>query len=290
MPNTYTYKAYAKVNLALDVVKKREDGYHDLKMIMQKISIYDTLTFTKANTSKINIICDTHISSLKDNLIYKAVKALFDIRNVQDVGIDIHLKKNIPMEAGLGGGSSDCATTLVAINEIFNLQFTNDDLIQIGKTLGADVPFCLFGNTMIAEGIGEKLTPIKNHPICYYVIAKPNVNVNTGSIFKALNINEIDKKSNFDNLLNAFENENLNLISKNLYNDLEFVTIKKYPVIDDIKSLINKNGAINSLMSGSGSTVFGIFDNKDKASDCIEMLKNSNIDFQKIELCTPINY
>ncbi len=290
MSNIYTYKAYAKINLALDVIRKREDGYHDLKMIMQKISIYDTLIFKKRDDNEINIICKTHISNIEDNLIYKAIKTLFDIRNISDVGVDVYLRKDIPMEAGLGGGSSDCATTLVAINEIFDLKFSDDELIAIGKTLGADVPFCLFGKTMIAEGIGEKLTPIKNHPQCYYVIAKPDVNVNTGQVFKALDINKIPKQISFNNLVEAFDKQDVKAISQNIYNDLEVVTIEQYPIIDIVKNYMNETGAINTLMSGSGSTVFGIYDDEYQAKLSIIALKNSNIRFQKIELCTPINY
>ncbi len=290
MSNLHTYKAYGKINLALDVLGKREDGYHDLKMIMQKISIYDTLIFKKTDEKEINIICKTPISDIEDNLIYKAAKTLFDIRNIKDVGLNIYVRKDIPMQAGLGGGSSDCATTLIAVNEIYNLNFSDEELINIGKTLGADVPFCLFGNTMIAEGIGEKLTPIEDHPKCFFVIAKPDVNVDTGSVFKALDINKIQKQSKFENLLNAFKENNLHLISENIYNDLETVTIEKHPIIQVVKDYIKETGGINTLMSGSGSTVFGIFDDEFQAKVCIIALKNSNIRFQKIELCTPINY
>ncbi len=286
----YTYKAYGKVNLALDVVRKRDDGYHDLKMIMQKISIFDTLKFEITNTPEIQIICDVEISNLEDNLIYKAIKKLFELKNITNKGVTVYLEKNIPMEAGLGGGSSDCATTLVAINEIFNFNIPKEKLIEIAKSLGADVPFCLFGSTMVAEGIGEILTPIHNHPKCYYVIAKPNINVNTASVFKSLNINDLKKKNNFDDILKAFKNKDLNLICENLYNDLEIVTITQYPKINEVKNLIKENGAINTLMAGSGSTVFGIFDNENTAKKCIDTLTENEIDFQKIQLCTPINY
>ncbi len=288
MDKTYTYKAYAKINIALDVLRKREDGYHDLKMIMQKISLHDTLTFKKTDTNTINISCSTPISSLTDNLIYKAIKALSKATG-KEISVDVTLDKKIPMEAGLGGGSSDCATTLLAINEIFDLNLSTNDLEKIGVSLGADVPYCLHNNTMIAEGIGEILTPIDNHPLCYFLVAKPDVNVSTGSVFKNLDIDNIKIRPNFDKLIESFKTNNLELLSENLCNTLETVTISLYPLIDTLKVFMTDHKAINSLMSGSGSTVFGIFKTLEDVNYCKGMLESSDIPLQTLEIATPVN-
>ncbi len=288
MDKTYTYKAYAKINIALDVLRKREDGYHDLKMIMQKISLHDTLTFQKTDTNTIDIFCETKISNLTDNLIYKAIKALSVTTN-RDISVKVTLDKKIPMEAGLGGGSSDCATTLLAINEIFELNLPLKELEKIGATLGADVPYCLHNNTMIAEGIGDILTPIDNHPFCYLLVAKPDVNVGTASVFKNLRIDDIKTRPNFDMLIESFRTDNLELLSENLCNTLETVTISLYPLIDTLKIFMTDHKAISSLMSGSGSTVFGIFKTFEDVTYCKEMLEASEIPLQCLEICTPIN-
>ena len=271
-------KAYGKINLGLDVLRKRPDGYHDLKMIMQMVDVYDDIIITKTGR-KDEIIVATDkfvLENEKGNLAYMAVKLLFDEFDIHQ-GIEIKINTRIPIAGGMAGGSSDCATTLMGINEMFDLKLSKEDLMKRGVKLGADVPYCVLGKTAIAEGIGEILTPLPTPPSCYVIIAKPPVSVSTAFVYGNIRPDEITKRPDIDGMAEAIKNGDLYKMSSLLYNVMEDVTVPEYPIIADIKKMMIKNGALNSIMSGSGPTVFGIYDNLEKAENTMKLLKKSNL-------------
>lgn len=271
-------KAYGKINLGLDVLRKRPDGYHDLKMIMQMVDVYDDIIITKTDR-KDEIIVATDkfvLENEKGNLAYMAAKLLFDEFNIHQ-GIEIKINKRIPIAGGMAGGSSDCATTLMGINEMFDLKLSKEDLMKRGVKLGADVPYCVLGKTAIAEGIGEILTPLPTPPSCYVIIAKPPVSVSTAFVYGNIRADEITKRPDIDGMAEAIKNGDLYKMSSLLYNVMEDVTVPEYPIIADIKKMMIENGALNSIMSGSGPTVFGIYDNLEKAENTMKLLKKSNL-------------
>ena len=266
-------KAYAKINLGLDVIRKRDDGYHEVKMIMQSINMYDELILKKNNSG--SIVLTTNESSIptdERNLVYKAIMMLKNEFNIEE-GIEAYLEKNIPVEAGMAGGSTDCAATLKGMNKLFNLNLNEEELKIRGKKLGADVPYCIIGGTALSEGIGEVLTKIKTPPQCIIVIAKPAVGVSTKFVYENLKIDQLDKHPDIDGMIEDINNNDLYAMAKKMDNVLETVTIPAYPVISEIKQIMIDNGAINSLMSGSGPTVFGIYDSMDKAKETLNVLK-----------------
>lgn len=271
-------KAYGKINLGLDVLRKRPDGYHDLKMIMQMVDVYDDIVITKTDRKdEIVVATDKFVlENEKGNLAYMAVKLLFDEFNIHQ-GIEIKINKRIPIAGGMAGGSSDCATTLMGINKMFDLKLSKEDLMKRGVKLGADVPYCVLGKTAIAEGIGEILTPLPTPPSCYVIIAKPPVSVSTAFVYGNIRPDEITKRPDIDGMAEAIKNGDLYKMSSLLYNVMEDVTVPEYPIIADIKKMMIENGALNSIMSGSGPTVFGIYDNLEKAENTMKLLKKSNL-------------
>ena len=271
-------KAYGKINLGLDVLRKRPDGYHDLKMIMQMVDVYDDIIITKTDR-KDEIIVATDkfvLENEKGNLAYMAAKLLFDEFDIHQ-GIEIKINKRIPIAGGMAGGSSDCATTLMGINKMFDLRLSKEDMMKRGVKLGADVPYCVLGKTAIAEGIGEILTPLPTPPSCYVIIAKPPVSVSTAFVYGNIRPDEITKRPDIDGMAEAIKNGDLYKMSSLLYNVMEDVTVPEYPIIADIKKMMIENGALNSIMSGSGPTVFGIYDNLEKAENTMKLLKKSNL-------------
>lgn len=271
-------KAYGKINLGLDVLRKRPDGYHDLKMIMQMVDVYDDIVITKTDRKdEIVVATDKFVlENEKGNLAYMAVKLLFDEFNIHQ-GIEIKINKRIPIAGGMAGGSSDCATTLMGINKMFDFKLSKEDLMKRGVKLGADVPYCVLGKTAIAEGIGEILTPLPTPPSCYVIIAKPPVSVSTAFVYGNIRPDEITKRPDIDGMAEAIKNGDLYKMSSLLYNVMEDVTVPEYPIIADIKKMMIENGALNSIMSGSGPTVFGIYDNLEKAENTMKLLKKSNL-------------
>lgn len=254
--------AKAKINLALDVVERLDSGYHNLEMIMQTIGLSDTIEIKKTFTNDIKLKTNVYwLPTDYTNLVYKAAKYLKDEYNIK-YGIHIELNKKIPSCAGLGGGSADCAATLIGIRNLFGLKISNNKLLDISKNFGADVPFCLKRGTCLAEGIGEKLTPLNNMPNCYILVVKPNVNISTSVIFENLNLSKIKERPDIEKIIYYIDKNDIEGVSKNLCNVLESVSIEKYPIIKQIKENMLENGALGSLMSGSGSAVFGIFKNK----------------------------
>lgn len=265
-------KAYAKVNISLDVVGKREDGYHLLEMIMQNIELYDCLDLEKIKKG-IKIECNKPYVPKDDrNLAYKAAKLFMDTYNIKE-GINIKINKNIPVSAGLAGGSSDAAAVLSAMNEIYEKKVTVKELCSLGLEIGSDVPYCIIGGTALCEGIGERVTslePFKGHIL---VLVKPNFGVSTKDVYKNLDIKRIYKHPSTETLVKAIERNDIKYVSENMKNVLENVTLKKHTVLRDIKEKMIRMGAIGSMMSGSGPSIFGFFDDMLKAQKCYEQFK-----------------
>lgn len=281
-------KALAKINLGLDVTGKRPDGYHELRMVMQMVNLYDKITITVSDTPGIRIT--TNLSFLpvnENNIVYKAAKMLMDEFNIEK-GVDIELEKHIPVAAGMAGGSSDGASVLYGLNKLFQLGLSKKALMERGVRLGADVPYCILRTTALSEGIGEILTTLQPMPKCFILIAKPAVSVSTKAVFGKLNLKEVNNHPDIDGIVDAVNAGDLYGIADRLGNTLESVTIKDYPVIDEIKKVMLDNGAIGSLMSGSGPTVFGIFDDEAKIKDAYEVMKQSNL-AKQVFITKPVN-
>lgn len=270
-------KARAKINISLDVIGKRQDGYHEVKMIMQTINLFDKINLKKIRKDEIKIQTNLAFLPVDDrNLVYKIINHLKEKYNIK-TGVFVDLYKVIPVAAGLAGGSSDAAATLVGMNRLFNLRMSMDEMMEIGTMFGADIPYCLLRGTALSEGIGEKLTPLTSFPNAYVVIAKPNINVSTGYVYSNLDLNNIDSRPNTEEVIKGIDKGDLRHICLNMGNILESVTTKKYPIINEIKRYMMENGAIGSLMTGSGPSVFGIFDEKRKAYNLAHKLKVNNI-------------
>ncbi len=258
-------EAYAKINLGLDVLRKREDGYHEVRMIMQTVGISDTLEFQVTDQPGIEIKSDSGEVPCDDsNLIYKAAKLLMDEFDITG-GLSVRLEKRIPVAAGMAGGSTDAAATLRAVNKLFSLGLSNEELAKRGKAIGADVPYCVAGGTALCEGIGEILTPINGMPELHLVVAKPAVSVSTAFVYGNLKASEIKNHPDIDGMARAIEAGDVRGIASRLGNVLESVTLPEYPVITRIKQTLKDLGALGVLMSGSGPTVFAIFKDKEKA-------------------------
>lgn len=266
-------KSRAKINITLDVIGKRPNGYHDLSMIMQTVSLYDIIYMRKMHAKGIKLT--TNLSWLPNNegnIVYQAAK-LFKQTCQIDTGIFIDLNKRIPVAAGLAGGSSNAAATLIGLNILFETGLDQKELMELGVRLGADVPYCILGGTALAEGIGEILTPLPPMPDCYVLIAKPKINVSTATVFKNLDISNIEKHPDNKKVINAIKQADIDAIASNMCNVLETVTEKKYPIIKTIKEKMLNNGAKGAIMSGSGPTVFGIYHSKHQAQKTAYKLK-----------------
>ncbi len=266
-------KARAKINLGLDVVRKREDGYHEVRMIMQMINLYDKITLRQRTEP--GIIVSTNLSYLpvnEDNLVYRAAKLLMDEFQVSG-GLEIVLQKYIPVAAGMAGGSSDAAAVMVGVNRMFHLGLSKKQLMERGVKIGADVPFCIMRGTALAEGIGEKLTTLPAMPHCSLVIAKPKVHVSTKFVYGNLKADEITEHPDIDGQVQALRDNDLEQIVAKMGNVLETVTIPAYPVIDKIKQTMIRHGAMGAMMSGSGPTVFGVFEREEQAKEVCRLLK-----------------
>ena len=258
-------KAYAKINIGLDVLHRREDGYHELKMIMQTVDICDDLIIEKTADPGILIRTDCRdIPTDGSNLICKAVRLLLEEKGIE-AGVRIVLGRRIPVAAGMAGGSSDAAAAMRGVNELFDMGYSVQELQTLGLKLGADIPYCLVGGTMLSQGIGEILTPLPPPPDCLLVVAKPDINVSTAFVYGHLRVRELDAHPDIDGMVRALYEGSLNGIASRLGNVLETVTVREYPVIQEIKELFCRMGAKNALMSGSGPSVFGIFTDRESA-------------------------
>lgn len=269
-------KAYAKINLGLDVVRRLENGYHEVKMVMQTVGIYDVLTFEKVAEGIVITTVSGELPTDENNLIYKAARLMKERYGVEE-GVRIHLQKNIPIAAGMAGGSTDAAATLKGMNELFGLGVSRQELMEIGVKIGADVPYCVMGGTALAEGIGEKLTALKAAPDCFVLVAKPDINVSTKFVYEHLDAAGVAKHPDIDGMVEAIAQGSLQGILDRMENVLESVTIPAHPIIDTIKSRMKELGAANSLMSGSGPTVFGIFADKEQAQAAYEQIKEEQL-------------
>ncbi|MBE5957325.1 MAG: 4-(cytidine 5'-diphospho)-2-C-methyl-D-erythritol kinase [Lachnospiraceae bacterium] len=271
-------KAYGKINLGLDVIRKREDGYHDLDMIMQSVGVYDDIIIKDTeNIGEIKVETDRFVlENNKDNLAYRAAKLLMDEFDVK-AGVSIYIYKRIPVAGGMAGGSSDCAATLKGINELFELGLSEEELRERGVKLGADVPYCIMGGTAIARGIGDELTKLPPAPQCHLIIAKPPVSVSTAYVYGRIRPAEIEKRPDIEQIANAIKDGDLKTMASLLYNVMEDVTVGDYPIIKDIEKVMLDNGALNSIMSGSGPTVFGIFDDEEKAKNAVSVLEKAGL-------------
>lgn len=270
-------RALAKINLGLDVLRKREDGYHELRMIMQTINMYDQLDIEISKTPGIKITTNLPFIPVNEsNLVYKAAKLLMDEFQVEQ-GITVDLQKFIPVAAGMAGGSSDAAATMIGVNRLFGLGLSVKELMERGVKIGADVPYCLLRGTALAEGIGDKLRALPACPDCYVLIGKPAISVSTKFVYENLHANELEYHPEIDKMLDAIQWHNLNKIADGMGNVLETVTIPHYPVIQKIKDHMKEHGALNAMMSGSGPTVFGLFDDKATAENACEALRESRL-------------
>lgn len=298
-------KAYAKINLCLDVLRRREDGYHDVRMIMQTVDLFDTLTFEinpdyvpekSINQNSVpdeyadknsqicliikNVPKNADLGPVGKNLIYKAAKLVLETYNIE-TGVTITLEKNIPVAAGMAGGSTDAAAVFHGLNDLLSLGMTINDMCILGVKIGADVPYCILGGTALSEGIGEVLTPLVNPPECYLLIAKPDIDVSTKYVYENLHANELKVHPDVDGMKRGLLNHDLTEITAKMENVLETVTTVSYPMINDLKKLMKEGGAMNSLMSGSGPTVFGVFEHtkegREMAENAAKLIKERNL-------------
>lgn len=268
-------KAYGKINLGLDVLRRREDGYHDVRMIMQTVGIFDRVDLIWKEEPGIQVETNLYyLPTNENNLVYKAAKLLMDEFQVQE-GLLIRLRKFIPVAAGMAGGSSDAAAVLFGVNKMFRLGLTTEELMERGVKIGADVPYCILRGTALSEGIGEVLTSLSPVPQCQVLVAKPGINVSTKFVYENLHANDLRPEQHPDihGMIRAIKAQDLQGIADKLGNVLETVTVKEYPVIQEIKDKMVEFGAIGSLMSGSGPTVFGLFTNPKAAQQAYEELR-----------------
>lgn len=268
-------KAYAKINISLDIVGKREsDGYHLLKMIMQNIDLYDEISIEKQKEG-ITISCNkNYVPTDSRNLAYKAASLFKETYNIDD-GVHIDIVKNIPVSAGLAGGSTDAAAVLKLMNKIFEVNASDEELMNIGLKLGADIPYCINGGTALCEGVGEKITTLQPFKNKILVLVKPSFGVSTKEVYKSFNLDRVRVHPKTDSLIEAMENDDLYYVANNMKNLLENVTLRKHNILIKIKEEMNRYGAVGSMMSGSGPSVFAFFDDMLKAQRCYEKMKES---------------
>lgn len=274
MISTLYGKAYGKINIGLDVLGKRPDGYHEVKMIMQTVSLHDRITLS-INPNHSDIELETNLNFLpknENNIVYKAAKLLKDEFQIKE-GFQIKLEKHIPVAAGMAGGSTDAATTLELINELLSLGLSREDLMKRAVLLGADVPYCIMRGTALSEGIGEILTPLPSLMPYYILIVKPPIYVSTKFVYEHLQLNEQLKHPDIDQITEAIETGDRTKMIQNMGNVLESVTEKSYPVITSIKELMISHGALTSLMSGSGPTVFGLYESEESINQVAASFK-----------------
>ncbi len=283
-----TRKAYAKINLGLDVLRRREDGYHEVRMIMQSVGLYDTLAFTRREETGIVVVTDKEeLPGDESNLIYKAAKLLTETYGIGQ-GVHIALEKRIPMAAGMAGGSTDAAAVFHGMNEMFSLGLSMEEMCVLAVKIGADVPYCIKGGTALAEGIGEVLSDLPGMPGCFLLIAKPDIDVSTKFVYENLHADRLEYHPDIDGMMDALGNKDLGGVAARLGNVLETVTAKKYPQVEEIKAFMKARGALNALMSGSGPTVFGIYDTKERAYETQEALEQTGL-AKQIFVTDPVN-
>ena len=267
----------AKVNLGLDVVGKREDGYHEVRMIMQTVNLYDKIFISVSEKPGIRLKTNLNFLPVNENnLIYKAAKLLMDEFEIKE-GVDIQLQKFIPVAAGMAGGSTDAATTLIGMNHLFDLGLSRRQLMERSVKLGADVPYCVTGGTALSEGIGEILTRLPDVPRGYVLVAKPGISVSTKFVYTNLKLDQLEKHPDIDAQIEAIRRQDFVQMARLMGNVLETVTIPEYPVVQEIKDFMMDCGAVNAMMSGSGPTVFGLYTNQIQAEKACERLRDAGL-------------
>ena len=270
-------KALGKINLGLDVLGRRENGYHDVRMVMQTVYLYDRIIMKKSKTPGIRLETNLYYLPVNENnLAYQAAQMLMDEFHIEE-GVSIQLDKHIPVAAGMAGGSSNAAAVLFGMNRMFSLGLSQKELMERGVKLGADVPYCIMRGTVLAEGIGEILTPLSPMPKCYVLIAKPAISVSTKMVYEKLDSHEIEDHPDIDGILAGLKAGDLKEVAGSMGNVLECVTVDAYPVIDQIKKMMINEGALNAMMSGSGPTVFGIFEEKATARKAADAIRDARL-------------
>ncbi|NPE21238.1 4-(cytidine 5'-diphospho)-2-C-methyl-D-erythritol kinase [Fusibacter sp. A1] len=280
-----TLRAYAKINLSLDVIGKREDGYHLLEMVMQEIGIFDLVTITKRKDGRIQITSSvSYIPVNEENIAYKACQLMKEKFNLEG-GYDIHIEKRIPVAAGLAGGSSNAAAVLKGIRSLEDLEVSDEELMELSLAIGSDIPFCIQGGTALAQGIGEKLTPIEVKNDYWVLLVKPSLSVSTIHVYKTLKWDTVVNHPSTEELIKTLREDNVYKLSEHMGNVLETVTAVEHREIDQIKSQMMNYGAIIAQMSGSGPSVFGLFRRTDQAK---KALKNMQRFYTEAYLVRPV--
>jgi 4-diphosphocytidyl-2-C-methyl-D-erythritol kinase len=272
---TMELKARAKINLSLDVLNKRSDGYHEVKMIMQTLELHDSIIIREISEG-IEVQCNSlWVPSNSNNIAYKAADLIIRSFGIKS-GVNINIIKRIPVAAGLAGGSSNAAAVFKGLNEMFSLGISESELMTLGKQVGADVPYCIKGGTMLSEGIGEILTTLSQLPKTHIVLIKPKIGVSTAWVYKNLDLSIIKPRPETELLIRAISEKDISFLATNMKNVLESVTVPKHPIIDEIKKKMMNTDALGSMMSGSGPTVFGIYEDSKAAENAWNILKTDN--------------
>ena len=275
--DTIRLKARAKINLGLDVVRRREDGYHEVRMVMQMLKLYDQIDIEYTDTLVSGLTCIlSFVPTDERNFAYKAAKVMMEQFDIKQ-GVCIRIEKHIPVAAGMAGGSSNAAAVLYGMNQMFRLGLSQKELMERGVKLGADDPYCIMRGPVLAEGIGEKLTPLPPMPKCQILIAKPPISVSTKMVYENLDSCEIKEHPDIDGILDGLKNQDLEQVAASMGNVLEKVTVEAYPVIAQIKECMMEAGALGAMMSGSGPTVFGIFRDRRTAKEAFTKVKAQNL-------------
>lgn len=277
-------KAPAKINLSLDVLRRRPDGYHDVSMVMQSVSLYDYITVETTDSENIEIICDYPSVPLDEsNIVYKCAKAFFNYNKMSDKGIKITIEKNIPTQAGLAGGSADGAAVIVALNKLFSTYLKENELCEIGSKIGADIPFCIIGGTRLASGIGTDLKKMICMPKCNIVICKPDFSVSTAEAYSRIDSSGLSHPEFTAEMVRAIYARDIYMVTSSMLNDFELAL--DLDAINAVKKIMLKNKALGACMSGSGSAVFSVFNNIKKAEKCMAELKK---EYNDVFLCEPL--
>ena len=270
-------KALAKINLGLDVLGRRENGYHDVRMIMQSVYLYDDVVIVRKDLPGIEVETNLHfLPTDENNIAYKAAAMLMEEFKLPG-GVRIVLNKHIPVAAGMAGGSSNAAAVLFGMNKMFRLGLSQRSLMERGVRLGADVPYCIMRGTVLAEGIGEELTTLPALPACTVLIAKPPISVSTKLVYEKLDSHEIENHPDIDGIIDGLYDQDITKVASRMGNVLEKVTIEEYPVIEQIKNVMKEQGALNAMMSGSGPTVFGLYETKEKARKAAAKIREKQL-------------
>ena len=286
--NTIQMNAYGKVNLGLDVVRKREDGYHEVRMVMQTVQLYDKISIEERKQEGIRI--ETNLSYLpvnESNIAYRAARMMMEEFHVPG-GLSIKIEKHIPVAAGMAGGSTDGAAVLYGVNRMYQIGLTKRQLMERGVRLGADVPYCIMRGTVLSEGIGEILTPVDPLPDCYILVAKPPISVSTKYVYEHLRLDLVERHPDIDGMVEALGSGSLQGVADRMENVLEKVTVHEHPEIEQIKEVMRREGALNAMMSGSGPTVFGLFEDKKQGLKARDILRNGTL-VKQVYLVKPFN-